>query len=95
MEEIAEECGITSEKAHLLEEIRKEYVSMNVYRSKEYDLNRVKEVGFFDHYWNDGLYYDALRKSRKAVWRGKRRWKRCNYSAPHGMRSSTSRVNNS
>ena len=73
-EDIAEECGVTTEKALLLEEIRKEYVSMNVYRSKEYDLDRVKEVGLFDFYWDDRLFIG--RNRQKAVWKGKRRWKR-------------------
>ena len=74
IEDIAEECGVTTEKALLLEEIRKEYVSMNVYRSKEYDLDRVKEVGLFDFYWDDSLFIG--RNRQKAVWKGKRRWKR-------------------
>lgn len=77
IEDIAEECGVSPEKARLLEEIRKEYVNMNVYRSKEYDLERVKVVGLFDSYCEDGLYYSLLGRSRqKAVWKGKRRWKR-------------------
>ena len=73
---IASECGIPLEKALLMEEIRKEYVSMKAYRSKEYDLNRVRVVGFWDYYWSDRLYYRAIRKNRKAVGNGKRRWKR-------------------
>lgn len=71
----ADECGITLEKAQLMEEIRKEYVNMKGYKSKEYDMDRVKEVGLYDYYWTDGLYYDALRRNRKPIWKGKRRWK--------------------
>ena len=67
------ECGITLEKAQLLEEIRKEYVSMNVYKSKEYDLERIRVVGFQDYYWDDGIYYDILRRSKKATRKGKKR----------------------
>ena len=69
----ASECGITLEKAQLLDEIRKEYVSMNVYKSKEYDLEHVRVVGFQDYYWDDGIYYDILRRSKKATRKGKKR----------------------
>ena len=57
----------------MLEEIRKEYVSMNVYKSKEYDLERVRVAGFQDYYWEDCIYYDLLRRSKKATWKGKKR----------------------
>ena len=77
MEEIASDCGTTLEKSLLLDAIREAYVAQRCNRWKEYDLERVKVVGFFDFYWDDAVYVNLKRRNRKSVWKGRRRWKRC------------------
>ena len=73
IEEVTVECGVTLETARLKDEIRNEYV--NVYRSKEYDLNRVRKS------------FEIYTRPKRAIWKGKKRWKRCNYSATAHARS--------